>query len=315
MLADTIQVSYFSLGTFEFLLNPSTAEHYFLEVNPRLQVEHTITEQITLTDLVRCQLLLSQGASLEAAGLPDNNVFSAPPHGLHSIQLRVTAENAAKNWTLSTGQITSFRLPTGHGIRVDTCLGNRESAKITADFDSLLAKVIVTAVSWPVAVAKAKRALNDMYISGITTNLDILRAIIADRDFTSGTCDIQWLDTHHRRLVAETGQQESANADAESEVADLAGDLRKERGGSGPAVDVTKIAVPFSGKLVEVVVDVGDLIGEDDVVCVVQQMKMELEVRSPRSGRITWITPEEDGALLEEGTVVAFIEPAVRPKL
>lgn len=295
-------MSYFSLGTFEFLVNPTTGEHYFLEVNPRLQVEHTITEQVTLTDVVRCQLLLSQGASLAEIGLVDTNL-PAPPYGLHSIQLRVTAEDAIRNWVLSTGKVTSFRLPSGHGVRVDTCLGNQESLTVTADFDSLLAKVIVTSNSWAGAVEKAKRALDDMHISGVATNLDMLRAIVADADFISGACDIQWLDKNYRKLV--DGINPPANAETEA---------ANSKPGAGTDT-ATQIIIPFSGKLVEVAVDVGDVVSEDDVICVVQQMKMELEVRSHRAGRISWVMDDEDGALVSQGAIAAVIEPVDRPKL
>lgn len=274
-------------------------------MNPRLQVEHTITEQVTLTDVVQCQLLLSQGASLDEIGLLDKGL-PTPPYGLHSIQLRVTAEDALRNWVLSTGEITSFRLPSGNGVRVDTCLGHQESLAVSADFDSLLAKVIVTSTSWAGVVEKAKRALGDMSISGVTTNLDMLRAIVADLDFISGACDIQWLDSNYRELLVDNtdpSQQQSADA-------------ATERTTSHPnnGADM-QIIIPFSGKLVEVAVDVGDVVGEDDVICVVQQMKMELEVRSHRAGRISWVMEDEDGSLVSEGAVAAVIEPVDRPKL
>lgn len=276
-------------------------------MNPRLQVEHTITEQVTLTDVVQCQLLLSQGASFEEIGLVDRG-SPTPPYGLHSIQLRVTAENALRNWTLSTGEITSFRLPSGNGVRVDTCLGHQDSLAVSADFDSLLAKVIVTSTSWAGVVEKAKRALDDMYISDVATNLDMLRAIVADPDFISGACDIQWLDKHYRKLVDSISPPQQQSADTETEGTN-------SQPNTGADKSDTQIIIPFSGKLVEVAVDIGDVVGEDDVICVVQQMKMELEVRSHRAGRISWVMEDEDGALVSQGAVAAIIEPVDRPKL
>lgn len=276
-------------------------------MNPRLQVEHTITEQVTLTDVVQCQLLLSQGASFDEIGLLDKGL-PAPPYGLHSIQLRVTAEDVLRNWTLSTGEITSFRLPSGNGVRVDTCLGHQDSLAVPADFDSLLAKVIVTSTSWAGVVEKAKRALDDMYISGVATNLDMLRVIVADSDFISGACDIQWLDKHYRKLVDSISPSQQQSVDAETEGTN-------SHPGAGTDKSDTHIIIPFSGKLVEVAVDVGDVVGEDDVICVVQQMKMELEVRSHRAGRISWVMEDEDGSMVSEGAVAAVIEPVDRPKL
>src|SRR4051812_18909571 len=124
MLTALFQISYFSLGTFEFLASPSTESFYFLEVNPRLQVEHTITESISTTDIVKTQLLLQQGANF--SDILPNSLSQDPevPPGLFSIQLRITAENVHSDWSLSIGKITSFRFPTGNGIRVDTHLLN-----------------------------------------------------------------------------------------------------------------------------------------------------------------------------------------------
>jgi pyruvate carboxylase len=129
-------------------VNPTTEEYYFLEVNPRLQVEHTITESISMTDIVKAQLLLSQGIRLDNCGLPDAKRDPAIVPPAHSIQLRITAENVQSDWTLSIGKITSFQFPTGNGVRVDTHLIASDPTVVSADFDSLLAKVIITASSW-----------------------------------------------------------------------------------------------------------------------------------------------------------------------
>ncbi|KAB2569939.1 Pyruvate carboxylase, partial [Lasiodiplodia theobromae] len=151
------RLSYFSLGTFEFLLHPHTHAFYFLEINPRLQVEHTVTESILPgLDLVQTQLLLQQGACPLSAcpGIPPTPLSSPSP--LHSIQLRLTAENPSRSFSLSTGAITSLHLPEGGpGIRVDS---HRPSAVGTA-FDSLLAKIVVTAGSRAACIRKAVRAL------------------------------------------------------------------------------------------------------------------------------------------------------------
>ncbi|KAI6895851.1 hypothetical protein KC318_g11074, partial [Hortaea werneckii] len=112
------KVQYASLGTFEFLLNPSSSEFFFLEINPRLQVEHTITESICSIDIVKAQLELAQGASMAEAGLRDLSSDPMQPPKMHSIQLRITAEDPEKNYSLSIGKIQSFHFPSGQGIRV-----------------------------------------------------------------------------------------------------------------------------------------------------------------------------------------------------
>jgi pyruvate carboxylase len=388
------KVQYFSLGTFEFLVNPSTEEYYFLEVNPRLQVEHTITESISLTDIVKAQLLLAQGADLQSCGLPTTKRDPEVPPPAHSIQLRITAENVQNDWSLSIGKISGFQFPTGNGIRVDTHLVSGHSTVVSADFDSLIAKVVVTASSWEDAVRKAQRALRDTRVTGVKTNIAVLRAIVAHQDFLQGKCDTQWLESKHEELLESSRRISSADQkvpDQQLEVPtsgtsfsaantlfrkgdawsitlstpgidgsksqpsprhlELTRVLRNEfpaslsaeilftapsttissqpqstpytltltstsssasaatsRHRRGNPSDPSHINIPFPGKLVEVLVDEGDIVREGDVICVVQQMKMELEVRTPRSGRVTFITEAEDGEEVAEGMLAAIVE-------
>jgi pyruvate carboxylase len=377
------------LGTFEFLVNPITEEYYFLEVNPRLQVEHTITESISMTDIVKIQLLIAEGASLAECGLPNIKRDPEVPPPVHSIQLRITAENVQSDWSLSIGKISSFKLPTGNGIRVDTHLISGHPAIVSADFDSLIVKVIITASSWKDTVRKAQRALDETQIFGVRTNIDILRAIVAHPDFMRGKCDTQWLERKHQELlqsglqistsrksilgankaVSSSGAIASAtstlfrkgdawsiafssseNTEPVPHHLELTRILRNEFPASltaeilfttpstststkpqsvpytitlsstsasasaatshhrrGNPSDPSHVSIPFPGKLVEVLVDEGDTVKEGDVICVVQQMKMELEVRSPRSGRITWVTEAEDGEEVAEGMLAAIV--------
>ncbi|KAH5294756.1 hypothetical protein HBI12_221450 [Parastagonospora nodorum] len=375
------EVRYFSLGTFEFLVNFTSGEYYFLEVNPRLQVEHTITESISMTDIVQAQLFLAQGAKLDQCSLPNAERDPRTPPVAHSIQLRVTAENVQSDWSLSIGKITSFQFPTGNGVRIDTHLIPSQPSIVSADFDSLLAKIIITASSWSSAVKKAQRALSDTQISGVKTNISILRAILTHPDFSAGACDTQWLERNHASLLAQSLKMSSTRTNIPSTDATTspslqlntastlfrAGDawsLSLSSNKSEPAShhleltrvlrndfptsltaeilfttpatstpytltmastsasaaastsqhrrgnpsDPSHISVPFPGKLVEVLVDVGDVVREGDVLCVVQQMKMELEVRSPRRGRVGWVMEVEDGEEVAEGMLVVVLE-------
>ncbi|KAJ5833055.1 hypothetical protein N7474_001366 [Penicillium riverlandense] len=315
------KMNYFSLGTFEFLINEESNQSYFLEVNPRLQVEHTVTESISVIDIVKVQLLLSQGASLAEAGLLSRPNFEAPPPRIHSIQLRVTAEDVLKNWSLSIGNISSFQLPSGNGVRVDTNLRQNEPYVVTPDFDSLLAKIIVTASSWEDTIRKAKRALEDTAIVGIETNISALRAIVSHPDFAAGACDIRWLDSNQAEI--------RSFVSAASHTA--APDPIKPHSGSRMSVpktsspdrpvshqgqhnDSTHILIPFPGKLLEILVSPNDIVDEDSIICIVQQMKIELEIRAPRAGRVVWIMDAEVGTTLTEGTLVAIVEPMQREK-
>jgi len=391
------RVKYYSLGTFEFLANPTSEEFYFLEINPRLQVEHTITESLSSVDLVRAQLLLSQGASLSSAGLSEHVRDPTVPPPLYSCQLRITAENAHTEWSLSVGKISSFQFPTGNGIRIDTNLINGQPATIGSDFDSLIAKVIITAPSWDEVVRKAKRALADTKIEGVKTNIDILRGIVSHPDFSNGDCPTNWLETHQQSLLAagekvtsslpqstlfslEATAASQAVRAAASGVVFSRGDawsltlspksdanskteeptphhlqitklLRNEfpsfvsaeiayttpsgsqpysltlrsttaSGGAitsshrkGDPANPSHVVNPFPGKLVEIAVDEGDWVKKDDVLCVVQQMKMELEVRSPRSGRVKYALEAEEGEEVNEGILVAEIESTPEGRL
>ncbi|KAK8086229.1 hypothetical protein PG994_001203 [Apiospora phragmitis] len=373
-------VAYLSLGTFEFLANPDTREFFFLEVNPRIQVEHTVTESITHVDLVKAQLDIAQGVALDSlplAGLMSSDPAEPPPR-LSSVQLRLTAENVHNDWSISIGRIINFLLPSGNGIRVDTHLVPGTPLVVAADFDSLLAKIIVTGTSWNEVVAKCRRALEDARVDGVKTNLDVMRAIVASPDFANGACDASWLERELPRLL-ETGKTISENLDsadirnredpsaaaavpsgsngtskqtcsepqahhlklsrvlrnefpsllraeveysypgaatpgqtflleAASSTASTGSIMAAGKHRRGNAHDPEHIVAPFPGKLVEVLVDEGDAVRPGDVVCVVQQMKMELEVRAARAGRVRWVTEAEDGEDIAEGTLIAELE-------
>ncbi|KUJ17274.1 uncharacterized protein LY89DRAFT_684367 [Mollisia scopiformis] len=386
------KVNYSSLGTFEFLVKASPPEFYFLEVNPRLQVEHTITESIAMgIDLVQMQLLLAQGQSLSS--LPISKIPEDPetPPPFHSLQLRVTAEHVSHDWSLSVGKINSFRFPAGNGIRVDSHLLPAQQTVVGTDFDSLIAKIIITAPTWKDVVRKAKRALADTYIEGIKTHLDVLRGIVASEAFLKQECDTRWLETNLPTVLEEglriskTTTQISLASDssaannsvsAASNVLFRKGDawsisltpessprseatptpshlqltrvLRNEFPSSltasilyntpeskaptpylltlasttasfgsltsaathrrGDPGNQNHITLPFAGKLMELLVDEGDEILKGETVAVVRQMKMELEIRASKGGKVIWVYEGEEGDDVGEGVLVAEIE-------
>lgn len=188
--------NYQSLGTWEFLVSPKNSQFYFMEINPRLQVEHTVTEAICGIDLVRWQLLIALGKSVPDIGHETSlkNLDARTPPATTSIQLRITAEDVKNNFSLSIGRVRGVLFAGGNGIRIDTHL--RAGVIVSADFDSLLAKLIVTSTDWDAAVAKAERALQDVLIDGVTTNLGLLQGIVRSADFQNGHFDTQWLEKH-----------------------------------------------------------------------------------------------------------------------
>ena len=177
-------------------MHESRSEFFFLEVNPRLQVEHTVTEEIAAIDLVRTQLLISQGASIDSLNLPSRRpgASSKTPPRSFAIQLRVTAEDPSHGFTLSMGKITQVHSPGGRGVRVDTHLSGARSTMIGSSFDSLLAKVIVSAPSREEARLKGLRALSELVISGVKTNSAVLSGILASKDFKESKCSTRWLE-------------------------------------------------------------------------------------------------------------------------
>ena len=165
-----------SAGTVEFLLSPR-GELSFLEVNTRLQVEHTVTEESADIDLVRAQLLIAAGHPLAVAAGPR----AAPRR--HAIEFRINAEDPAREFAPSTGPITRFRPPSGPGIRVDS--GVEAGSVVGGQFDSLLAKLVVTGRDRPQAIERARRALREFDIAGVRTTLPFLRAVLAEPAFTA----------------------------------------------------------------------------------------------------------------------------------
>jgi pyruvate carboxylase len=306
------KVNYLSLGTFEFLVSESSEsrEFYFLECNPRLQVEHTVTECISGVDLVRAQLLIAQGANLKEAGVPEDlNPADAP--FLQSIQLRVTAEDVNNNFLLSIGRISGYHAPGGNGVRIDTHIRGSEPTLVGTDFDSLLAKVVVTAGAG-LATNKAKRAISEMVINGVKTNLSLLSAILNSSDFEAGHCDTQWLERNLPRLLqasAATNQSQNIPRSTLTNVttpAPAKPQAMAPKKGAGD--DQKHILAPFAGTLIEVLVDPGDTISKDEPVIVLRQMKMELEIRASRGGVVKWVIEVEEGELIDEGTVIVEFE-------
>ncbi|ORX62453.1 hypothetical protein DM01DRAFT_1299138 [Hesseltinella vesiculosa] len=186
-------ISYNSVGTVEFLVTQD--QFYFLEINPRIQVEHTVTEQITQIDLVQTQILIALGQHLPQLIPSQDAIYQfAQSSRLVAIQARVVAESPSNNHMLSVGQITHASFPTTStfGLRVDTWI--QPGTSVHPTFDSLLAKIIVTGRSLDDALAKIAHALKNTIITGVDTNLDFLTALVLDRDYL--TPDLHLSHTH-----------------------------------------------------------------------------------------------------------------------
>jgi len=168
-------IGYRNAGTFEFLLGPDGSFH-FIEVNCRLQVEHPVSEVVTGIDIVREQIRIAAGESLESTG-------RAPRRG-HAIEIRINAEDPARGFAPTPGVVTRFRPPLGIGTRVDTAM--REGSEIPPYYDSMVAKLVVWDSTRPLAIARARRALEELVVEGIATTRDLALDVLASDEFRSG---------------------------------------------------------------------------------------------------------------------------------
>ncbi len=176
-------IGYRNAGTFEFLVGPD-GSFYFIELNARLQVEHPVSEVCTGIDIVREQLLVASGKPLAITG-------RAPRRG-HAIEIRINAEDPARDFAPAPGRVTKFRAPLGPGVRVDTAL--EDGAVVPPYYDSLIAKIIVWDVDRPAAIARALRALSELEVEGIPTTRDTAIDVLRSDAFVTGEYSTTFLE-------------------------------------------------------------------------------------------------------------------------
>ena len=297
---------YLSLGTFEFLVEARASDdaiYAFMEVNPRLQVEHTVTEEVTGVDLVRSQIEIAGGKTLAEVGLTDN----APHPKFYAIQMRINMETISERGEAlpESGTITVYEPPTGPGIRVD---GYGYSGYTTSpSFDSLLAKLVVKSPSprFEDAVDRARRALSEFRISGVDTNIPFLLNLLARPEVEKDDVYTRFVednaaslahkaeDTRERffRTEAVTGQRPTAERTIEAPEGTVA------------------IASPMQGVVVSIEVKEGDELAVNQTLAILEAMKMQHVISSDRSGyvRVICVSP---GDAINRGNPIAFIEEA-----
>jgi acetyl/propionyl-CoA carboxylase alpha subunit len=269
------EVGYQSLGTFEFLV--SGERFVFMEANPRLQVEHTLTEEVLGIDLVKSQLSIAAGASLAALGLTQDAI--AAPRG-HAIQLRVNLERIGVDGSVTpaAGTLHAFELPTGSGVRVESA--GYAGYTMGPSFDSLLLKLIVhsTEAAYGSAVLKARRALAELRIEGPASNLEFLQSVVDDPAFAANDVYTTFLEEHAPRLAAPGARRKlsfSRPASAEELVAESAG----PEGSIG-------VKAALQGRVLSVDVQVGQRVRAGQQLAVIEAMKMESAVSAPCAGLI-----------------------------
>jgi acetyl-CoA/propionyl-CoA carboxylase biotin carboxyl carrier protein len=287
---------YVNAGTAEFLVD-SDGSFYFLEVNARLQVEHTVTEEVLDLDLVECQLLIASGTSppLSQADLTSSG---------HSIECRINAEDPARDFVPTPGVITRYAEPSGSGVRVDSGYG--EGDEVPSAYDSLVAKVIVTAEDREQAMARMLAALDSMKIEGIRTTIPAHLVLLVDESFVDGTHTTRTVETGgvldsltelgRGILIVERHPVKLWHEGMAASAAAAVG-----AAGSG------ELTAPMQGTILKVLVVAGDQVTAGDPLVVLEAMKMETTISAPRDGTVTSIGVEA-GETTGAGQLLMVVE-------
>ena len=323
---------YTGIGTVEFLVAGS--DYYFIETNPRIQVEHTVTEMITGVDLVAVQLGIATGRTVDQLG-----VIGAGQQGA-AVQVRVNMEAMLPDGTVQPGGGTlgAFEPPAGPGIRVDTF--GYTGYQTSPAYDSLLAKVIAHGRDYPQALSRAYQALTEFRIHGTDTNITFLQNLLTHPDVVAGNATTGTIDAHYKQLLAPREHAERFYADASTSssttpapgaslagaqidesdpLAVLAHGKTTELPTDGGPVNVDTpdghqwLLAPMQGTIVSVEVEPGVQVHEGQALVIMDAMKMEHEVHAPVSGRVHTIAVNERDAvfadhpmiLIEQGDVDA----------
>ncbi|WP_370330642.1 biotin carboxylase N-terminal domain-containing protein [Mycolicibacterium hippocampi] len=327
------EAGYYGAGTVEYLVGQDGLIS-FLEVNTRLQVEHPVTEETSGIDLVLQQFKIANGEALDITEDPT-------PRG-HAFEFRINGEDAGRGFLPAPGPVSKFEPPTGPGVRMDS--GVETGSVIGGQFDSMLAKLIVTGATREEALARSRRALDEFTVEGLATVIPFHRAVTADPAFigdgTKFDVHTRWIETEWNNTVEPfTGGDPIDEEDTiprqtvvvevggrRLEVS-LPGDLalgngggatahgairkkpkpRKRGGGGGAAASGDSVTAPMQGTVVKVAVEEGQTVAAGDLVVVLEAMKMENPVTAHKDGVITGLAVEP-GAATTQGTVLCEIK-------
>jgi len=321
------EAGYVGAGTCEFLVGQDGTIS-FLEVNTRLQVEHPVTEEVTGIDLVREMFRVADG---EPLGYDD------PPRRGHSIEFRINAEDAGRNFLPAPGTLTRWHAPSGPGVRLDG--GYDQGETIPGAFDSLIAKLIVTGRDRRQALERARRALAEFVVDGMPTVIPFHRAVLDDPAFTAEpfTVHTRWIETEFDNTIepwSGAGAAEAAEPAERERVVVEVGGRRLEVvlpaglgvGAGTPGGSATRparrtastkkaaaaaggdaLTSPMQGTIVKVVAEEGQQVAEGDPVVVLEAMKMEQPLNAHKAGTVTGLTAEV-GATVTHGAVICEIK-------
>src|SRR4051795_2620159 len=323
-------VGYRSAGTIEGLLQEG--EYFFLEMNTRVQVEHCVTEMVTGIDIVKEQLRIAAGEELSVKQ-DDVRFFG------HAIECRINAEDASKNFAPAPGTITTYREPTGPGVRMDS--GVEAGTEITPLYDPMVAKLVVWDIDRAHATRRAIRALDELEVGGVRTLIPFHKAILATNQWANAeTCrdlieDRDWLKTLAEPKPEAPAEEEEAEKVERKYAVEVSGKLfevkvigeafagtvangtaaagpkpkkRRDRGpGGGGASADGKLVSPLQGTVLKVNVKQGAQVEAGALICVIEAMKMENEITAPAGGTVQELGVAE-GAAISTGDTIAVIK-------
>ena len=319
------EAGYWGAGTVEYLVGLDGTIS-FLEVNTRLQVEHPVTEETTGIDLVREQFRVAEGETLRFT--------EDPPAVGHAFEFRINGEDPGRGFLPAPGTVTTYVEPGGPGVRVDS--GIEPNSVIGGAFDSLLAKLIVWGESRDEALARSRRALDEMVVDGMATALPFHRAVVRDPAFTSHpfTVHTRWMETEFDNQIPPfAGAAEAVEAAEPREVVvvevggkrlevSLPGGFGSGGGTAGPrkaapkrsagkkssaAASGDSLIAPMQGTIVKVAVSDGDVVAAGDLVVVLEAMKMEQPLNAHKGGTITGMAAQV-GAVVTSGATICDIK-------
>ncbi|RBY93241.1 biotin carboxylase N-terminal domain-containing protein [Blastococcus sp. TF02A-30] len=321
------EAGYHGAGTVEYLVG-ADGSISFLEVNTRLQVEHPVSEETSGIDLVRQQFRIAEGLPLEITEDP-------APRG-HSIEFRINAEDAGRNFMPAPGPVDRLEIPQGPGVRWDS--GVETGGEVAGAFDSMLAKLIVTGATREEALQRARRALDELVVEGMPTVIPFHRAVVRDEAFTSEpfTVHTRWIETEWDNQVqpyAAAPSDEDEQAPRQTVVVEVGGrrlevslpaglaagggaaagapakPRKRGGGGSGSAASGDSLTSPMQGTIVKVAVEDGATVAAGDLVVVLEAMKMEQPIAAHKAGTISGLSAEV-GATVTSGAVICTIADA-----
>ncbi|HEX5950322.1 MAG TPA: biotin carboxylase N-terminal domain-containing protein [Actinomycetota bacterium] len=307
---------YVNAGTVECIVDED-GQFYFLEMNTRLQVEHTVTEMVTGLDLVALQIGVALGERVE--------VDAFPPRG-HAMQCRINAEDPTRNFLPGPGRVTSYREPSGPFVRVDA--GIRDGKEIPADYDSMFAKLVVSGDDREHARRRMLRALDEFHVEGVPTTIPLHRWILNTQEFRRATHTTTWLEQALRQAElpgadwsqAAAGEPRGVPAELLVEMDGRRVPIRiyDHRRGHAPKPPArhtghggqhvhSVIAAPMQGTILRVLVEPGQEIQAGDVICILEAMKMENAIPAPREGVVSDL-PIDAGQIVQVGQTLAVID-------